>query len=63
MNWRKSSYSQGGTNECVEVAGTPDDLIHIRDSKRTAAPTPILTTHPAAWTAFLSSLRRGALLR
>ncbi|MBC2879429.1 MULTISPECIES: DUF397 domain-containing protein [Streptomyces] len=62
MNWRKSKHS-ATSNDCLEISGSPDDLIHIRDSKRTAAPTPILTTHPAAWTAFLSSLRRGALLR
>ncbi|MER5781785.1 DUF397 domain-containing protein [Streptomyces mobaraensis] len=60
MIWRKSSYSQGGTNECVEVAEGSADLIRIRDSKRPADPTLIITTHPAAWAAFLGSLRAGA---
>ncbi|MBZ4322870.1 DUF397 domain-containing protein [Streptomyces huiliensis] len=62
MIWRKSSYSVGDPNECVEVAVDPATHIHIRDSKRTAAPAPTLTTHPAAWAAFLSSLKTGGPL-
>ena len=34
--WRKSSRSpgNGGTEDCVEVAGLPDGRIAVRDSKR-----------------------------
>ncbi|MEU8467741.1 DUF397 domain-containing protein [Streptomyces sp. NPDC029006] len=49
-NWRKSSYSDGEGGDCVEVAPHPT-AIHIRDSKRPAAPH--LTVTPAAWSAFL----------
>ncbi|MBL1105487.1 DUF397 domain-containing protein [Streptomyces sp. 5-8] len=48
--WRKSSHSDGEGGDCVEVAPHPA-AIHIRDSKRPAAPH--LTVGPAAWSAFL----------
>ncbi|EME97428.1 DUF397 domain-containing protein [Streptomyces mobaraensis NBRC 13819 = DSM 40847] len=59
MIWRKSKHS-ATSNDCLEIAGSADDLIHIRDSKRAADPTLIITTRPAAWAAFLSSLRACA---
>ncbi|MEV0483932.1 DUF397 domain-containing protein [Streptomyces sp. NPDC050508] len=31
--WRKSSYSQGGANDCVEVADGYTGLVPVRDSK------------------------------
>jgi hypothetical protein len=34
-HWRKSSYSGGGGNECVEIAGT---LRAARDSKNPTGP-------------------------
>lgn len=34
--WRKSSYSDGGNGDCVEVAFW-DDRTALRDSKRPAA--------------------------
>ncbi|WP_119728543.1 DUF397 domain-containing protein [Thermomonospora amylolytica] len=34
--WRKSSYSHGGSGDCVELAALPD-VIGIRDSKNPAA--------------------------
>ncbi|MEU3858950.1 DUF397 domain-containing protein [Streptomyces sp. NPDC028722] len=49
-NWRKSSYSSGEGGQCLEIAPHPT-AIHIRDSKRPAAPH--LTVTPAAWSAFL----------
>ncbi|MGI5336897.1 DUF397 domain-containing protein [Streptomyces sp. CA-181903] len=61
MIWRKSRHS-ATSNDCLEISGSADDLIHIRDSKRTADPTLILTTHPSTWTAFLAALRTGSLL-
>ncbi|MGW3570427.1 DUF397 domain-containing protein [Streptomyces sp. NPDC000941] len=49
--WIKSSYSASNSNDCVEVALTPD-TIHIRDSKHPHGPQ--LAVTPAAWTAFLT---------
>jgi hypothetical protein len=31
--WRKSSYSDGGANNCVEVADGHPGLVPVRDSK------------------------------
>lgn len=53
--WRKSSYSDGGANNCVEVSGTFPDLVPVRDSKTPTAPA--LTFGPIAWTAFIEDIR------
>ena len=59
--WRKSSYSGGGGNECVELAFPPNQAA-LRDSK--APNGPRLTVSRTALTRFLDSLalplgRRG----
>ncbi|MFF8770178.1 DUF397 domain-containing protein [Kitasatospora sp. NPDC015120] len=53
--WRKSSYSNGDGGSCVEV----DDANpgHVRDSKDPNGPALAFT--PAAWNAFVSSVRGG----
>ncbi|MFI0540527.1 hypothetical protein RKD19_003870 [Streptomyces canus] len=55
MNWRKSSYSDGGDgNTCVEIAPLPDHIA-VRDSK---APTRATLTFPApAFTALIDHLK------
>jgi hypothetical protein len=53
-NWRKSSYSNGGSGDCVEVAVSTDEVA-VRDSKHTAGPT--IAVNPAAWQAFLATTR------
>ncbi|MFC0100393.1 DUF397 domain-containing protein [Micromonospora marina] len=50
--WRKSTRSGGN---CVEVAGNLSGVVGVRDSKDPAGP--VLTT-PAAWTRFVTSIRR-----
>ena len=50
--WRKSSYSQGGNTNCVEVAFAPE-VVGVRDSKNTA---PRLAFAPTTWRAFLGKL-------
>lgn len=35
--WRKSSFSEGGNNACVEVAHSTQD-VGVRDSKNSAGP-------------------------
>ncbi|WP_326736791.1 DUF397 domain-containing protein [Streptomyces sp. NBC_01022] len=49
--WRKSSYSDGGDNNCVEVSDTFPALVPVRDSKTPAGP--VLLFAPAAWSTFL----------
>ncbi len=53
MNWRKSSYSNGGEATCVEV-GTAEGVL-IRDTTDRSGVT--LSVAGAAWTAFLATLR------
>jgi hypothetical protein len=52
--WRKSSYSGGGQQDCVEVAHT-EPGVAVRDSKNTTGPT--LTFHERNWHAFLRTQR------
>ncbi|MBV9023723.1 MAG: DUF397 domain-containing protein [Streptomycetaceae bacterium] len=54
-DYRKSSYSGGGGNECVEMAevGT---WIAVRDSKDPHGPA--LAFNAGAWTAFVSDVQR-----
>ncbi|MEW1546771.1 DUF397 domain-containing protein [Streptomyces tsukubensis] len=53
--WFKSSYSSGGSGDCVEVATCPG-TVHVRDSKIQDGPQ--LTLPPTAWTAFLTYAAR-----
>ncbi|MFI8436641.1 DUF397 domain-containing protein [Streptomyces sp. NPDC079020] len=51
LEWFTSSYSDSSnSNECVEVATTPD-TVHIRDSKDVQGP--LLALTPAAWVRFV----------
>ncbi len=52
--WHKSSYS-GQDGNCVEVARNLPGLVAVRDSKTPVGPT--LLVSPAAWGAFLLTLR------
>ncbi|WP_234380754.1 DUF397 domain-containing protein [Streptomyces sp. CMB-StM0423] len=58
MAWRKSSYSAANGGDCIEVKTTPM-AIPVRDSKDPEGPQ--LTFTPAAWTAFLASVKAGEL--
>jgi hypothetical protein len=52
--WFKSSYSDGGSNNCVEVC--PDaDAILVRHSK--APEDGIVRYSPRPWAAFLAAIR------
>ncbi|RPK40758.1 DUF397 domain-containing protein [Streptomyces sp. ADI93-02] len=50
--WRKSSYSDGGGTNCVEVADAFPGLVPVRDSKVPAGPTLIVAA--PAWAAFVA---------
>lgn len=54
MTWRKSSFSNGGNGDCVEVAW-PDPQVAVRDSKNPTGPA--LTVSRATWTALTESVR------
>ncbi|AXG78426.1 DUF397 domain-containing protein [Streptomyces paludis] len=57
--WRKSSYSNGQSGDCVEVADGFPDVVPVRDSK---APThPALCFPAPAWSAFVRHLKAQAL--
>jgi hypothetical protein len=54
--WRKSSYSDGGDSNCVEVATGFPGVVPVRDSK--VPDGPVLVVPAAAWGSFVASLRR-----
>ena len=55
VTWRKSSYSNGGDNNCVEVADGLPGVVPVRDSKAVGGP--VLVVPAGAWTAFVVSVR------
>ncbi|MGC0421549.1 DUF397 domain-containing protein [Embleya sp. AB8] len=52
--WRKSSYSGTQGDNCVEVAELTG-AVGVRDTK--VSDSPVVTTGPEAWSAFLDSHR------
>ncbi len=56
--WRKSSYSEGGANDCLEVADDYPGIVPVRDSKTPAA-RPLLFS-AASWSAFVRGVRETA---
>ncbi|MFI8993483.1 DUF397 domain-containing protein [Streptomyces sp. NPDC053542] len=58
LQWFKSSYSDAGGGECVEVAVSPTPTtIHIRDSKDPDGPT--LDVRQDAFAAFITFAARA----
>jgi Domain of unknown function (DUF397) len=55
--WRRSSRSGGNGGACVEVARNVRGVVAIRDSKDPDGPK--LVTSPAAWQAFMASVKVG----
>ncbi|MER7496953.1 DUF397 domain-containing protein [Streptomyces pharetrae] len=53
--WRKSSYSDGGGTNCVEVADNCPGVVPVRDSKLSAGP--VLAFGEEAWSAFLAGVK------
>ncbi|WP_433546869.1 DUF397 domain-containing protein [Streptomyces sp. CA-294286] len=53
LNWQKSSYSSGGSNDCVEIADNTPGRTHLRDTKLADA-SPVITVTDHAWTTFLT---------
>ncbi|KAB8166298.1 DUF397 domain-containing protein [Streptomyces sp. 3MP-14] len=57
--WVKSSYSNGSSEDCVEVAALAPHTHGIRDSKRKTGP--ILTVDASTWRAFLNGVHSRAI--
>jgi len=53
--WRKSSYSQGGDNNCVEVADGYTGLVPVRDSKTPESRQLVFSA--GSWLAFVELVR------
>ncbi|MET9693005.1 DUF397 domain-containing protein [Streptomyces sp. NPDC006514] len=55
VQWRKSTYSDGGGGDCLEVADQVPDAVPVRDSKTPAGP--VILVGNAAWSAFVQHVR------
>ncbi|WP_436843870.1 DUF397 domain-containing protein [Streptomyces sioyaensis] len=53
--WRKSSYSDGGANNCVEIADGFPGAVPVRDSKNPEGPA--LMIPAVAWGAFIRQVK------
>jgi hypothetical protein len=56
--WRKSSYSDGGDNNCVEVADGHPGIVPVRDSKLPAARPLVFSA--ASWSVFVDGVKGEA---
>ncbi|MFE4577457.1 DUF397 domain-containing protein [Streptomyces chartreusis] len=54
--WRKSSYSDGGGTNCLEVSDDHPGIVPVRDSKR-PDDGPVLVFAATAWTSFLAGIK------
>lgn len=59
--WRKSSYSDGGGGDCVELAVNIPGWAPVRDSKSPDGAA--LLFSPASWSAFIGGVKGGVLPR
>lgn len=55
--WRKSTLSQGGGNNCVEVARNLPGIVAVRDSKAPDGPSLVFTQ--LEWSAFIVAIKNG----
>ncbi|MFH9066379.1 DUF397 domain-containing protein [Streptomyces coeruleorubidus] len=56
--WRKSSYSDGGASNCLEVADNHPGIVPVRDSKQPHGP--ILVFGASPWASFLTYVTRSS---
>ncbi|MET8248541.1 DUF397 domain-containing protein [Streptomyces sp. NPDC005202] len=57
--WRKSSYSDGGDNNCVEVADGYPGIVPVRDSK--VPDGRAFVVGASAWAAFVEALEGASV--
>ncbi|MEU9878743.1 DUF397 domain-containing protein [Streptomyces phaeochromogenes] len=55
LHWLKSSFSEEGGNNCVEIAATGPEGVALRESE---SPADVLATDRAALEALIRNLRR-----
>jgi hypothetical protein len=53
--WRKSSYSDGGGTNCVEVADNCPGVVPVRDSKLSASP--VIVVGEDSWSSFVAGVK------
>ncbi len=53
--WRKSSYSDGGASNCLEVADDHPGIVPVRDSKWSDGPVLVFAASP--WASFLTGVK------
>ncbi|MFF5720100.1 DUF397 domain-containing protein [Streptomyces buecherae] len=58
LAWRKSSFSEPGSDTCVEIASSSTSAPHLRES---ADPATVITTTRPALRALLASVKAGRL--
>ncbi|MCT9142277.1 DUF397 domain-containing protein [Streptomyces violarus] len=58
--WRKSSYSDGGGTNCLEVADGRPGIVPVRDSKRSDSSVLVFGASP--WTSFLTGVKDESLV-
>ncbi|MFC5033492.1 DUF397 domain-containing protein [Streptomyces sp. So13.3] len=56
LQWQKSSFSDSGGENCVELAAAVNGTVLLRESE---APGVVLSTTPARFAAFLETLKGG----
>ncbi|MFC5217842.1 DUF397 domain-containing protein [Streptomyces coerulescens] len=56
VTWRKSTYSGGGGDNCLEVTHDIPTVVPVRDSK-TGPHGPKLIFRESAWSAFVNAVR------
>ncbi|WP_310712937.1 DUF397 domain-containing protein [Streptomyces lydicus] len=56
--WRKSTYSNGGDANCVEVADGGSAVVPVRDSKDPDGP--VLRFPAVAWSSFIAGVKGDA---
>ncbi|MFF8309449.1 DUF397 domain-containing protein [Streptomyces lydicus] len=59
LAWRKSSYCDGGDDNCLEIADvTPSAVVPVRDSKDPDGP--VLRFTAVAWASFIATVKGDA---
>ncbi|GGK91190.1 DUF397 domain-containing protein [Streptomyces flaveus] len=56
--WHKSSYSEGGDNDCLEVADGYPGIVPVRDSKIPEGG--VLVFGASSWSAFVGGVKETA---
>ncbi|WP_055692464.1 DUF397 domain-containing protein [Streptomyces prasinus] len=56
--WRKSTYSDGGGGDCLELADNIPGTVPVRDSKNPTGM--MLLLGASAWATFLDGIRTNA---